>query len=214
MKAIPYSDYRTIAKTGDILLWSGKGHISEGIKLITGSEKSHISRVIADKHTDMILNWESTTLSSLEDLDTGRNIKGVQVVELSQRLAIYEGRVWVRQIQPELTPAQLAILYRIRREFKGVPYEKSLFELFRAAYDGPLGENKPDLSSVFCSEKEAHTDMKMGVFRSISSANEFTPEDYAENKLVDQIIEVGNGINSYGPEIQLEAMDQPLRRIT
>ena len=57
-------------------------------------------------------------------------------------------------------------------------------ELIKAAYDGWLGENQEDLSSLFCSELVAESYQRMGLLSSASSAlpsNEFTPKDFSSD---------------------------------
>jgi hypothetical protein len=75
-----YEDIRSQLKTGGILLFSGKGEDSEGIKFF------------------------------------------------------------------------LRALSNCRHEVSGRPYERDEIELLKSACDGKFGENKEDLSSLFCSE--------------------------------------------------------------
>jgi len=46
----------------------------------------------------------------------------------------------------------LKALMQLRRELAGRDYEQDQIERIKAAYDGPLGRNAEDLSSLFCSE--------------------------------------------------------------
>jgi hypothetical protein len=65
------------------------------------------------------------------------------------------------------------------------PYEKDKLELIKAAYDGPLGHNEEDLSSLFCSELVAEAYQKMGLLREPPKglpSNEYTPKDFSEKK--------------------------------
>ena len=198
-----YSDYRKVAKTGDIFLFSGKGNISDIIKYLTKGRWSHIGMVLAPT-PDIVLLWESTTLSNLVDIDTQRQSRGVQVVELSRRLRTYEGEVALRQIEPALTPAQESILFLLRHEFKSRKYEQSLIELFRSAWDWIGGQNKADLSSLFCSEMVAEAFMAMGLIERTGSmpANEFTPTDFAQGNKIDEMMQ--DGVSRLGLEIQYD----------
>lgn len=209
MQPTQYQDIREDLKTGDIVLWSGKGLESEGIKKICGGRWSHISRLIVCQETGMVLNWESTTLSDNVDRDTGGHVKGVQVVEFSKRLASYQGDVAVRQLSALLTPMQLQLLASTRRLMKGRPYETNPLELLLSVYDGWGGRNKSDvkrLLSLFCSELVAETDIRMGVLPGSLPSNEFTPMDYSQGNLVDKMIrENPNAIQSYGDELLIMA---------
>lgn len=184
-----YEDIRNQLKTGDILLFSGKGGISEGIKFFTLSKWSHVGMVYRfdDPHDakGSIFCWESTTLSNLEDADTGKLTKGVQRVELSERLercfaSGYE--ISVRPLAKSLTDDMVRVLNDFRHEVSGRPYEKDKIELLKAAHDGIFGDNKEDLSSLFCSELVAEAYQRMGLLTEKIPSNEYTPKDFSSEK--------------------------------
>jgi hypothetical protein len=184
-----YEDIRKQLKTGDILLFSGKGGISEGIKFFTLSKWSHVGIVYRfDDPRDAkgsIFCWESTTLSNLQDADTGKLTKGVQRVELSERLercfaSGYE--VSVRPLAKSLTDDMIRALNDFRHEVSGRPYEKDKIELLKTAYEGIFGNNKEDLSSLFCSELVAEAYQRMGLLTEKMPSNEYTPKDFSSEK--------------------------------
>lgn len=184
-----YQDIRNELKTGDILLFSGKGHISEGIKFFTLSKWSHVGMVY--KLVDpldpkgSVFSWESTTLSDIEDADTGKLTKGVQRVELSERImgCFAKGYdISLRPLSRPLTDDMVRALNLFRHEVSGRPYEASKIELIKSAYDGIFGENKEDLSSLFCSELVAEAYQKMGLLSEETPSNEFTPKDFSSEK--------------------------------
>lgn len=187
-----YSDIRTQLKTGDILLFSGKGAISEGIKFFTLSRWSHVGIVyrLADPLDPQgsVFCWESTTLSELQDAETGRLTRGVQRVELSERLERCFARgyeISVRALTRTLTEDMIRALNAFRHEVSGRPYETSKLELLKAAYDGVFGNNKEDLSSLFCSELVAEAYQRMGLLPETTPSNEYTPKDFSsEHRLV------------------------------
>lgn len=184
-----YKDIRDKLKTGDILLFSGKGAISEGIKFFSLSKWSHVGMVykLEDKYDPKgtVFCWESTTLSDLEDADTGRLTRGVQRVELSERLerCISKGYdLCVRPLNKPLAVDMIKALNQFRHDVSGRPYEKSKIELLRAAWDGLFGENKEDLSSLFCSELVAEAFQRMGLLPNSIASNEYTPKDFSDQK--------------------------------
>lgn len=175
-----YERHRSDMRTGDILLFSGTGLISRGIQAITGSPWSHVA-VVFDAGFDFICCFESTTLSDLPDLLTGKPIKGVQMVPLSQRISTYDGDLiaWRPVDAPRDDKATTAAL-RVRDEFAGTPYEENRLELLRSALDRfTFKENQPDTSSLFCSELAAILWMRMGWMKEGVSPNEYTPADFA-----------------------------------
>lgn len=175
-----YENIRSKLKTGDIVLFSGKGGISTGIKWFTQSKWSHVGMVLRLPEWDAVLLWESTTLNSIADVESGKERKGVQLVPLSERIRKYSGETSIRLLSVERTPDMLKDLSLLRAEIKGRPYEEDKVELIKAAYDGPFGANREDLSSLFCSEMVAEAYQRMGLLGEDMPANEYTPKDFSD----------------------------------
>jgi len=175
-----YEDIRDTLDTGDIVLFSGKGRISGLIKWVTKSEWSHIGMVLRLVEWNMLLLWESTTLSKIKDIQSGEARQGVQLVPLSERLKGYDGRVGIRRLNyfDKYQAVDTMALMEFRREVKGRPYERSKLELLKSAYDGPFGKNEEDLSSLFCSELVAEAYQRLGLLTEGTPSNEFTPADF------------------------------------
>ncbi len=174
---------RAKLKTGDVVLFSGKGGISAGIKWATLSRWSHVGMIVVLPEYDFVTVWESTTLSSLVDLDTKLPHKGVQLVPLSSRIEGYGGEVAVRQLDGvSFDDGDIKNLMQLRRELAGKEYEQDKIELIKAAYDGPLGRNSEDLTSLFCSELVAEAYQRLGLLSEDKPSNEYTPADFSEKK--------------------------------
>jgi len=94
-----YSEIRETLRTGDIVLFSGKGGISAGIKWATLSRWSHVGMILKLVEYDFVTVWESTTLSDVADLESKMPRKGVQLVPLSARINRYDGDIAVRRLQ-------------------------------------------------------------------------------------------------------------------
>ena len=103
-----YQQLRKKIKTGDLVLFSGKGGVSDWIKLFTGSKFSHIglALVLSDDDQDMVLLLESTTLNDIEDIESGQIRRGVQLVPLSERVRTYKGKVYLRPLSKKPTPTR------------------------------------------------------------------------------------------------------------
>lgn len=191
---------RAKLKTGDIVLFSGKGGISAGIKWATLSRWSHVGMIVVLPEYDFVTVWESTTLSSLVDLDTATPHKGVQLVPLSSRIEGYGGEVAVRQLDGvTFDDGDIKNLMLLRRELAGKKYEQKTIELIKAAYDGPLGRNSEDLSSLFCSELVAEAYQRLGLLSEDKASNEYTPSDFSQDKKL-QLLE-----GALGKEVFLKA---------
>lgn len=177
-----YENIRPRLNTGDIVLFSGKGGISAGIKWFTQSKWSHVGMVLRLPEWDAVLIWESTNLDDVAEIESGKARKGVQIVPLSERLRKYPGETSIRLLEMERTPEMLKELSLLRAEVKGRPYETDKLELFKAAYEGPFGDNVEDLSSLFCSELVAEAYQRMGLLSEKKPSNEYTPKDFSDKR--------------------------------
>ncbi len=175
-----YDRARNQLKTGDILLFSGNGLFSRIIQLGTLSPWSHVGMVLNIAEWDMVLCWESTSLGSLEDVNSGRATQGVQLVPLRERIATYDGRVSTRRLLEPLDEKQCATLREFRKSMRGLPYETHHVELAMAALDFTNIEFGEDLSSLFCSELIAEAMRRVGVLGLDKLSNEYTPSDFAK----------------------------------
>ncbi|MCK4605400.1 MAG: hypothetical protein KAU41_12060 [Deltaproteobacteria bacterium] len=174
---------RAKLKTGDVVLFSGKGGISAGIKWATLSRWSHVGMIVVLPEYDFVTVWESTTLSSIVDLDTKLPHKGVQLVPFSSRIEGYGGEVAVRQLDGvTFDDGDIKNLMLLRRKLAGKEYEQDKIELIKAAYDGPLGRNSEDLTSLFCSELVAEAYQRLGLLSEDKPSNEYTPADFSEKR--------------------------------
>lgn len=177
-RGAPLSALAPGLKTGDVLLFSGRSHVSEGIKYLTASNWSHVGLLYRDPATDELDVWEAGSRADMIDLDTGGLHRGVRRVRLTDRLAVYDGEAFVRPLAKPLDRDRLAVLETMRTELRGRAYEDSLLEMVLAAYDGPFGDNAPDLSTVFCSELVAEALHRLGVVAPERPANEYMPSDF------------------------------------
>lgn len=198
-----YQEVHPGIDTGDLVLFSGKGGVSAGIRWLTGSRWSHVGMAVRIGERDGVLLWESTPLGDKGDGDSEQESQGVRLVPLRERVETYRGKVAFRHLKVRRTPEMLAALHTFRREVTGRPYERDRLELFRSAYEGPFGDNTKELSSIFCSELVAETYQRMGLLASQPPSNEYTPGDFASD--------AGLGLlhGSLGPERFLITADQP-----
>jgi len=193
-------DLRALLKTGDIVLFSGKGGASAGIKWATFSRWSHVGMVVVLPEYDLVTVWESSTIATLPDLDTNTPNKGVQLVPLSARLDQYDGDIAVRQLQNvEFSTDDIRSLMQLRRELAGRKYEEEKIQLLKAAWDYTFGRNTEDLSSLFCSELVAEAYQRLGLLDPDMPSNEYVPADFSEKKQLALLR------GSLGPEIFLKS---------
>ncbi len=150
-----YDSLRDVVSTGDLVLFSGRGFVSDIIKRVTHSEWSHVGMVVRAEvlGQSAVLLWESTTLCDVPDIEHGHGIKGVQLVSLSKRVATYAGRMAVRHLRGP-RPLGMGIGFMQAHDaFHEMPYEQRLISLAFAGIGLPAADVAPrDAASLFCSE--------------------------------------------------------------
>lgn len=180
-----YAALRSQLKTGDLVLFSGKAWSSDSIKLVTLSRWSHVAMVWVMAEYDFVCLWEANTLTDVRNLDAPRARPGVMLVPLSERLHTYDGAVALRQLEgTALRKKDLMALTGLRKKLARRPYEKSTLEMMTAAYDGPYGEQRENLSSLFCSELVAEAYQALGLLRGgkkDKASNEYVPADFSKD---------------------------------
>lgn len=180
-----YDTLRPLLRTGDVVLFRGKGRVSRWIRwwcsILRGLKvtwASHVGVVVIDSGRLML--FESTSIRG--------GVKGVRLIPLSDALAEYDGDIRVRR----LMIARDTIFERQVKNFVtekiGRPYEKSLLELMRSAWTIDRNkENTPD--SLFCSELVALLYQRVGLLPWPNpSANNYTPEDFRLGGKVDRYL--------------------------
>jgi len=179
-----YGTARPALKTGDIVLFSGKGGVSASVKWVTLSRWSHVGMVVVLPEYDFVCLWESTASAVLADVESVEVHMGVQLVPLSQRVKQHDGEIALRSLNGvSLGAVEMQRLMALRKQLARCPYEKSRLELMAAAWDGPFGNNKEDLSSLFCSELVAEAYQHLGLLhagRKGKPSNEYVPADFSE----------------------------------
>ncbi len=174
---------RAALRTGDLVLFSGKGGASAGIKWATFSRWSHVGMIVVLPEYDLVTVWESSTIATLPDIDTNAPNKGVQLVPLSGRLEQYDGEIAVRQLQDvEFSQENIRSLMQLRRELAGRKYEEEKLQLICAAWDHAFGRNTEDLSSLFCSELVAEAYQRLGLLDEDKPSNEYVPADFSDRR--------------------------------
>ena len=182
MKATGFEEIASGLRTGDVLLFSGKGFASAGIKRILGCAWSHVALVVRSAASGRPLVLESTPCRDLIDVLTGETTGGVRLVGLSERLASFDGTIAVRRLDPALAPAQIERLMGVLRQLHGRPYERRWLELLLSVSDR-VERPRENLASLFCSELIAEILQGIGLLDEVGReglpSNEYTPHHFS-----------------------------------
>lgn len=193
-----YESVRPNIRTGDVIAFSGKGLVSDLIKLVTKSPISHVAIVMGvgmgsdgGAHDPRLMLCESTTQCSDPDAEFGEIVKGVQYHFLSQRIERYEGDVyWLKLRPPQLHAPDdggsdgdynvggmcnwLASTHAERIPYDTAQAMGSGVDLFDRL---GIGCSHPDFSKLFCSELVVKALQIAGAAPPTINPSECTPAD-------------------------------------
>lgn len=181
LSVMTYEEARKLMEPGDVIAFSGKGNISEVIKLFTKSAVSHVGVVfqtkqVNDPDPDRFMN----TLMESNSLDAA---SGVVMTRLSDRVCNYDGKLWWLPLSKEVRKRMdLRTFFDFLVKQEGKAYDTkqaikcALDELDDVPFLKALTYNKEDFSKFFCSELVAAALEDAGVINNIN-ASEVTPID-------------------------------------
>jgi hypothetical protein len=183
MKQLSYEEARPQMKPGDVIAFSGKGHLSEIIKFACRADVSHVGVILqtreVEDETRRFFNQiiESTSL---------HGFNGVTVSRFSDRLYVYPGEIWWLPLRQDLWEKKFdrTAFYNFlfnqakeRKEYDAPQAVKSALDaLDQLPLIGKIGRNTEDFSRFFCSELVAAGLEIAGVVPTIN-ASEVTPID-------------------------------------
>lgn len=193
-----YNDIRSLIKTGDIFFFGGKGGFSDIIKNVTKSPYSHVGMAIwmtlPYTKDERLFIIESTTLNNVKDI-SGEFRRGVQIINMSQRLDGYEGDAWWAPLNNPLTldekvkmTAWLFQKYSSKTDYdfgqaieSGLDFKGWFKSWFRA---------KPNYKRLFCSELVTKALQIANRVDCSINPSEQTPEDVAEFECLGEKVKI------------------------
>lgn len=178
-----YTTLRLSLQTFDIALFTGKGFVSNSIRLVERlfgkrGKYSHVGIIIRNRNRVML--FESTTLNGK---------KGVQLNYFSQRLKEYNGSVFIRQMACNRSVRRRTKAAEFVALTMGLPYEKHLIELAGSAVDTVLDAQGDYIDTdYFCSELVTGLLKYVGLANTDTDADEFAPDDYATGGRIERVL--------------------------
>lgn len=182
IERVELSDLGPGLRTGDLVLFAGRGLVGDTIRLFTRSYWSHVGMVYRAPAQGRLMLLESTNMSSTPDLIRGRPVSGVALVPLAVRIEAYRGAVAIRQRLGEPPGAQrLRMLDRMVRRLLHRPYKNYVLTLARDLCTGY--QLAPDRSGLFCSELVAELYRRLGWLPRETRASLYVPAHFASPRL-------------------------------
>lgn len=217
-------------ENGDVVVFRGRGNLISRLIRKVCHNYSHVGMVIDrdvvgrvgiaitndlrfTPDSDLYI-VESTTLDGLPDVITGRQYKGVKISRFNERIATYNGEIWIRQLQDDVYSIDPIKLANSVYAYHGRPYERRLIILVASVVDwvpifgkriNKLIRGRHD-ASMFCTEVDAAIRQDVGQADYSDDPEEVNPGDYMRN--IHGILRNINGINilwrPFEPAIKLK----------
>ena len=164
-----YDEIRSDLDSLDLVLWKSGDKLAKLIQWGTASEYTHVGMIVRFPG-DIVMLWEST----FDNVSSG-----VRLIPLSK--ALQDEDVYIRRATVSNREGIFDRLMAVRKELDGRPFENNVLEFICAAYDGPGGDNKRNITSLFCSELIAETLIQIGLMDGRTPSNEYTPRDFGDD---------------------------------
>lgn len=167
-----YHEIREQIQQGDIIAFSGKGHVSELIKLFTLSPVSHVAIVMKGK--ELTNEGILITVNNIIESTTLDGFAGVVVNRLSKRLKQYNGEAWWLPLNDATRQRiDFDIFYKWLKSQKRKLYDS--WQAIGSGFDF-IPNNKEDFNKFFCSELVAAALEKSGGIPD-TNCSEITPAE-------------------------------------
>src|SRR5690242_16186648 len=168
-----------LTRTGDLWLFRGRSPADHAIRAVTNSPVNHVGMAVVLDDLPPLM-WHAELGRGLVDVWTGTHHRGVQLHDL--RAAVeqwserYEQRAWLRQLDPEVTPAmEQAVLTTIAR-LDGTPFPAT------AALAGRWARGRlrraANVETTYCAEVVAATYQAMGLLDGERPTNYYDPGSF------------------------------------
>jgi hypothetical protein len=162
-----------LARTGDVWLFHGRTAADRAIRVATNSPVNHVGMAVVIGDLPALM-WHAELGKSLPDVWSGSRQRGVQLHDLRDAVRVwatrYGQRVWVRQLQPDVTAEMEDSVLRTIARMDGTPFP-STARLASRWLTGRVPTirrelDAPSLETAYCAEVLAVTYQAMGLLPS------------------------------------------------
>ena len=164
-----------VSRTGDLWLFRGRSAADRAIQTLTNAPVNHVGMALVVDDLPPLM-WHAELGRSLLDLWTGDHHRGVQLHDLREAVVqwqqAYGQSAWLRQLEPEVGPAQEDAALRAVARLDGVsfPTAARLAGRWLRGRDGYLPRRhrereRPRPEAAYCAEVVALTLQEMGLLR-------------------------------------------------
>lgn len=165
-----------LTRTGDLWLFRGRSAADHAIRMLTNAPVNHVGMAIVLDDLPPLM-WHAELGKGLEDVWTGSHHRGVQLHDLrgavEQWSHRYGQRVWLRQLDTEVTDAMEDAVLRTVARLDGTPFPATAKLVGRWVRGRVRRPAEAELA--YCAEVVAATYAAMGLLDGRVPANYYDP---------------------------------------
>ena len=177
-------------ETGDMILFNGNYFLSKIIEYFTNSLYSHVAVVIKNpnfnnKQLQGIYILESGSENS-KDPENYRHKFGVQLTKLEEKLADYNGQLYIRKLECIRDQSFYNKIIQIHSDVHNLPYDLNPIDWFKAKFRLNIG-NTHKRNTYWCSALVCYFYVKLGFLEQTIPWTLASPNDLSSNSHSDLI---------------------------
>jgi hypothetical protein len=198
-----------LTRTGDVWLFRGHSAADRVIQSSTNSPVNHVGMAVVLEDLPPLM-WHAELGQSLPDLWAGKHHRGVQLHDLHAAVLVwghrYGQRAYLRQLEPDVTPAMEDGVLRSVARLDGTPFPttaKLAAGWLKGRVPGSTGKHTA-VETAFCAEVLARTYLEIGLLPKNRKATYYDPGSFWSG---DQLaLELGYRL---GQEIAVQLPQEP-----
>jgi len=171
-------------ETGDIILFNGNYFMSHIVEYFTNSIYSHIGIIL--KNPDLgdatfkgIYLLESEK-ENTPDPENNRIKKGVQIINLEEKMKNYNGRIYVRKLQCTRDKAFYEKIKHIHSSVHNIPYDLNPIDWIKAELHLDIG-NTQKMNTYWCSALVTYVFVQLGFLNKNIQWSLISPQDLSSS---------------------------------
>ena len=163
-------------RTGDVWLFRGRSAADTVIRVATNAPVNHVGMaVVVDDLPPLI--WHAELGRSMQDQWTGKHQRGVQLHNLHEAVRTwhdrYRQRVWLRQLEVDVTPEMEDAVLRTVARLDGTPFPSAT--RLAGRWIRGRARSQASLETLYCAELVATTYSEMGLLDGERPENWYDP---------------------------------------
>ena len=173
---IALDDALAHTRTGDVWLFRGRSAADTVIRVATNAPVNHVGMAVALDDLPPLL-WHAELGRSMQDQWTGKHQRGVQLHNLHEAVRTwhdkYDQRVWLRQLEADVTPEMEDAVLRTVARLDGTPFPSAT--RLAGRWIRGRARSQASLETLYCAELVATTYDEMGLLDGERPENWYDP---------------------------------------